>query len=339
MRMFLLAIASLFAAVSLFAQEAPPAPTFKVGGVLFADYTWQQEPRTLDADGGAVHANAFTVTRAYINVTGTVNQYISWRITPDIGRESGTGSSLNGSQTYRLKFAYAQFNLDRWWGKNAWARFGLQQTPWVDFEESLYRYRFQGPVFVDREGFLSASDNGLGAHYAFPGDYGDIQAGVYNGETFSRAEANDQKSFQLRATWRPMPKQGLRLSGYLNNDAYEQSAARRRLIGQVSYEHPRFNAAFDYISATDRQRRNIPTLDRDGWSAWITPRITDKWGALLRHDELDLGNGTTRKRDIEGIAYWIPVPKGTTAAVMIDRDATKNPARDTRYGIKMLLTF
>ena len=35
--------------------------------------------------------------------------------------------------------------------KASWVRLGIQQTPWVDFEESVYRYRFQGPIFTDRE--------------------------------------------------------------------------------------------------------------------------------------------------------------------------------------------
>ena len=37
--------------------------------------------------------------------------------------------------TFRLKYAYAQFNLDDWMTRGSWARFGIQQTPWVDFVE------------------------------------------------------------------------------------------------------------------------------------------------------------------------------------------------------------
>ena len=36
------------------------------------------------------------------------------------------------------------------------SRFGIQQTPWVDFEEGIYRYRFQGTVFAEREGYRVA---------------------------------------------------------------------------------------------------------------------------------------------------------------------------------------
>src|SRR2546422_3374630 len=41
--------------------------------------------------------------------------------------------------------------------------------------------------------FLSSSDVGLSGRYALPNDYGDLHLGYYNGDTYSRAEVNDQK--------------------------------------------------------------------------------------------------------------------------------------------------
>ena len=50
-----------------------------------------------------------------------------------------------------MKYAYAQFNLDDWTGnlKSTWVRLGIQQTPIIDFQEGIYRYRFQGTVFAN----------------------------------------------------------------------------------------------------------------------------------------------------------------------------------------------
>src|SRR3954451_19282809 len=160
-------IVALFTPLPCAAQAtagAPPGqpaaddiPSVKVGGTLFADYTVVQAPEVRDADGNTVVANAFNVGRAYLNVTGRISHLVSFRITPDIFRESGAGSSLNGSYVFRLKYAYAQFTL----GQSStapgctWVRLGLQQTPWVDFIEPIYRYRFQGMTFEDREGFSS----------------------------------------------------------------------------------------------------------------------------------------------------------------------------------------
>jgi len=66
----------------------------------------------------------------------------------------------------------------------------------VAYEEGIYRYRFQGTIFVDREGFLTSSDLGASLHWAFPQNYGDVHVGVYNGEGYTSSEKNDQKHRQ-----------------------------------------------------------------------------------------------------------------------------------------------
>ena len=100
------------------AGYTPPddTPTVNVGGTIFADYTYQADPTSTDTDGNSFHPNAFNVTRAYINVTGNISRWLSFRITPDVvrvGNVSGTDvPGLTGTLTYRLKYAYGQINLD-----------------------------------------------------------------------------------------------------------------------------------------------------------------------------------------------------------------------------------
>src|SRR4051812_49970475 len=99
------------------AGYVPPddTPSIKVGATIFADYTVQSNPKIKDADGNEVTSNAFNVTRTYINITGNINHYIAFRITPDITRESETaaaGTSLAGNYVFRLKYGFVQFNLD-----------------------------------------------------------------------------------------------------------------------------------------------------------------------------------------------------------------------------------
>src|SRR5436190_16259429 len=99
-------VTSLFLAISAAAADEP---TVKVGAQIFADYTRSDE------------TSAFNVTRGYININGTLNRYLSARVTPDIARETAEGSSLNGSLQFRLKVAYAQVNLK----DGSWIRGGL----------------------------------------------------------------------------------------------------------------------------------------------------------------------------------------------------------------------
>ncbi len=172
------------------AGYTPPddTPAIRLGATIFADYTVQTKPKVTDVDGNEISLSQFNVQRAYLNVTGQINHIVQFRVTPDVARETTTGSALLGSYTYRLKYAYAQFNLDDWMARGSWARFGMQQTPWVDFMETVYRYRFQGTIFEDREGFLSSSDFGGTFRYNFPGNYGDVHTGFYNGDNYNRIE-------------------------------------------------------------------------------------------------------------------------------------------------------
>jgi hypothetical protein len=340
------------------AGNAPPddTPSIRVGATLFLDYTVQPEPKVTDVDGNSVTGNSFNIARAYINVTGNISHIVAFRVTPDITRETGAGSALNGSLTYRLKYAYAQFNLDDWIARGSWVRFGMQQTPWVDFIDSVYRYRFQGTTFEDRESILSSSDVGATFRYNFAGNYGDVHGGFYNGDNYNRAEANDQKAFMVRGTVRPLPAhatlRGLRVTGFYDHDAYVKEAERRRAILGLTYEHPWVNAGWNYLSTADQTRAANPKLDGDGFSAWITPKTPKGygWEGLLRFDRLAQEQATSstngeRSRTIAGIAYWFPRQGAVSAAVLFDYEQVDNrnyaPVRadERRWAVHTLINF
>jgi hypothetical protein len=338
------------------AGYTPPddTPAIRVGATIFADYTVQTKPKITDVDGNEVSLSQFNVQRAYINVTGQINHIVQFRITPDIARETTPGSALLGSYTYRLKYAYAQFNLDDWMARGTWTRFGMQQTPWVDFMETVYRYRFQGTIFEDREGFLSSSDFGASFRYNFPGNYGDVHTGFYNGDNYNRLEPNDQKAWMTRATFRPLRQnslfRGLRLTGFYDHDAYVKDGERRRGIAAVTFEHPHLNAAFDYLWASDQQRSAAPKVDARGWSAWVTPRQRgDNIGfeGLLRYDRLEpnKNDDSVRGRVIVGAAYWFPKQGTVTTVLLFNIENVTNddftPVRpdERRYSLHMLVNF
>jgi hypothetical protein len=348
-------VAGIAGAVPCSAQTpAAPAdtPSIKVGVTLFADYTVVQQPKITDSDGNEVTQSAFQIGRSYINVTGNISKNIAFRITPDIARETGVGSSLNGSYTFRLKFAYAQWNLDDHVSKGSFARFGMQPTPWVEFIDGIYRYRFQGATLEDREGFLPSSDVGASFRYALPNDYGDVQVAVFNGETYLRPEVNDQKSIQIRGTLRPVPShdvmRGLRVTGFYDKDAYVKNADRTRAIFGVTFEHPHLNTGFNILSAKDQSSATVTAIESSAWSAWFTPILTKGWEGLLRFDHLEPNqavSGQTKDRVIAGVAYWFPHQGKVQTALMLDVDNVTyeqfSPARknERRIAVHALVNY
>jgi len=341
------------------AGYTPPddTPSIRVGVTLFPLYTYQTTPEATDADGNSINRSSFDVARAYINITGQISHLISFRITPDITRESALltlpagGTVSNDSLVYRIKYAYAQFNLDDWMTKGSWARIGIQQTPWVDFDEGIYRYRFQGTTFAERLPLLTtmtSADAGASLHYNLPDNYGDFHVGVYNGENYQRVEVNNDKAFEFRGTVRPFAKQapvlrGLRAHLVYYNDAYVGSDVRERVMGNLTFEHQFVNGEFDYLKAKDKTQATAAEVDSQGWAFWVTPKKPLANGAsleaLIRYDHFIpntasivapastsplpgsiLLSDQQQNRWIYGAAYWFPHQGGVTTAIMLDYD-------------------
>src|SRR3989449_5064129 len=288
-----------FAQITPAAGYTPPddTPSIKVGAVIYADYTYTLDPKTADADGNLIHFSQFNVSRSYINVTGNISHIVAFRITPDIVRQSGLislgpGSSVsNDSLIFRIKYAFAQVNLDDWMTRGSWARFGIQQTPLLDYEEGIYRYRFQGTTFTEREGFYNSADAGASFHYNFPSNYGELHLGVFNGEGYAKTDPNDQKAVEIRGTVRPFARnvpilRGIRVTGFYFGDNYIKDAERTRAVGQVTFEHKYLNAGYDYIKAHDEPGIKLTDVAASGWSFWATPKKPfengSSWEVLLR---------------------------------------------------------
>jgi hypothetical protein len=331
------------------AGYTPPddTPAIKLGVVIFADYTYQSEPTAKDAGGNDYSPSSFNVARAYVNVSGNISHVVAFRVTPDVVRATAPGTSVDGSLSYRLKYAYAQINLDDWLPKGTFVRFGMQQTPLIDSLEGIYRYRFQGTVFPEREGYMSSSDIGVTFRTAFPDNYGDIHVGFYNGEGYTRPEVNGQKAFMARVGFRPLPRhrllRGWRLQGFWTRDNYMADAPRNRSAFDTTFEHAYLNMGYDYLVTTDKSTSALtggvaaPTLDGKGWSFWATPKMPFANGAsieaLVRYDHMKPGGaaGATagaspnglNERTIVGGAYWFPRQGGVSAALLFDAQYEK----------------
>ena len=328
-----------FAQITPAAGYTPPddTPSIKLGVTLYADYTYQDAPQIKDADGNTINPSQFNVTRSYINVTGNINHIIAFRITPDVVRQSGLITLVppsvitNDSLVFRIKYAFMQFNLDDWMTKGSWARFGIQQTPFLDYAEGIYRYRFQGTTFTEREGFYNSADGGASFHYNFPSNYGDVHVGVFNGDGYTKQDPNDQKAIEIRGTVRPFATnapllRGWRVTGFYFGDNYIRASERTRSVFETTYESNYVNAGFDYIDAHDQTAITVRDVHSKGPSFWVNPKKPFANGSsvelLLRYDHLnpDTSTDESRPRTIIGLAYWFPHQGNVQTTLMLDYD-------------------
>ena len=350
--------ATASAQVTPAAAVTPPddTPSIRVGLTLFPTYVFQSNPKITDVDGNLVKKNAFDVARSYINITGNISHLIAFRLTPDITRESGlltlsTPNSVSSdSLVFRIKYSYAQFNFDDWMTRGSWARIGIQQTPWVDFEEGIYRYRFQGTVFAERIPLpttMTSADAGVSFHYTLPSNYGDVHVGLYNGENYQKVEVNNEKGLEFRGTLRPFATRqpvlrGIRAHLVYYHDNYAAGDERKRVMGNVTFENNYLNAGFDYLRADDKTLATAPLIPSRGYSVWATPRAPmangSSWEGLLRYDHFTPNttsalapastspapsvtlNDQKQNRTILGVAYWFPHQGNVSTAILFDYD-------------------
>ncbi len=224
-RLYLLGAAVLMAALS---ARGALAQDVKVSGVVYSQYSYE-----LNADSVSQHYNAFSVERAYLNFTAKFNGGVGTRVTGDIHR------AADGSINYRLKYAYFA-----WTPENSplTFKFGQTQTPWLDWEEGLWGYRMQGTMPLERAGYQTSSDLGVGVDGAWADQKFNMQLSLMNGEGYHAAEGDQHKDVGLRASLRLLESDdggsrgGLRVTALAEKGTRTGGGNRDRYVGMLSYK-------------------------------------------------------------------------------------------------------
>jgi hypothetical protein len=166
-------------------------------------------------------------------------------------------------------------------------------------------------------------------HYNFAKNFGDVHVGYYNGDGYSKPEANNQQAVQIRGTLRPFATatpvlRGLRITGFYDGDNYVKSDEKTRTAFQATFEHKYVNAGYDYLHTKDQPLAVAPTLTGNGYSFWFTPKSTVGVEGLFRYDHYTPNtdfDSRTRHRTIVGVAYWFKHQGNVSTALLLDYDA------------------
>ena len=179
----LFAIVVLGLAAPALAQAPQPAaspvagefPRVSFGVVSFLEYAAELH----EQDG----YNAFDLTRGYFKIHAQMTDRVGVRFVPDV--RPITDASLDRNLALRLEYA----SLDMQVTERTQVMFGLHETPWLTFEESVNRYRVLGPFFAERLTLIPGATD-LGASVRWTDERTQVHVGVYNGEGYEIGRAH-----------------------------------------------------------------------------------------------------------------------------------------------------
>lgn len=302
------------------AEDKPPVD---ISAQWFLSYQAQEK--------GGKNSNQFLVNRGYLNFKQKLSSTLSARITPDVTTEKeGDGE---GDLKVRLKYIYLKTSVP---GNSlltdSYFEFGVVHRPWLDFEQHVNLYRSQGKMYLERNGQLNSADMGityfslLGGEIdeeyqktvssSYPGRYGSVAFGVYNGGGYHDLEKNENKTLEGRLTLRPAPDTlpGLQLSYFgvygKGNIAAEPDWTLHTLY--LSMEHARYVLAGTYYTGTGNSKGKAvdafgKSVDMTGYSLFGDLSIPDTkfniFGRYDWYDNNDNADNDTVERIILGVAY------------------------------------
>lgn len=292
------------------------------------------------ADGRTdVDYNQFMVGRGYLNVVFKPVKWLEARITPDVHQDA------EGDFKLRLKYLYAKLKLPRETlvVSEPFVEFGIVHMPWLDYEEHINYYRMQGTMFAERQGLFNSADLGLTAGVLlgrklpdrvakkmfdkYPGAWGSLSVGVYNGTGYHGIEKNLGKVVEGRVSVRPLGvlHPNLQLSYFFlwgegnatqeDSQPFEVPDWRHHQM-MVSWAHPYLTATAQYITGRGRQKGEgsawVSTLDGSsteyqGASGFVELRLPWIWSSLMaRYDWFEGPNpseASAYHRLIAGFAF------------------------------------
>ena len=167
-------------------------------------------------EAGEKSFNKFFMGRGYVTLKMKPLSWFEPRITLDAHQDD------SGDFKVRLKYLHAKFKVPMETAviTEPYAEIGMAHTPWFDYEEHINNYRMEGTMFLERNKMMNSADLGITigtllgrklpeayqkkVSNKYPGTWGSVALGVFNGGGYHASEENENKVFQSRISLRPM---------------------------------------------------------------------------------------------------------------------------------------
>jgi hypothetical protein len=337
----------------------------KFESLLYLSYQSGQENNGTDF-------SRFALKRGYLTIKKDIMPWFSTRFTADItqvkdeAKDSNNKvySNYDGSVAVRMKYLYGLFNLpDNAFLTKPNIEVGLVHMPWIDFEEKVNFYRLQDTMFLERNSIFDSADTGItfssliggtiddnyqkSVNNSYPGRYGSMSFGIYNGGGYHASEKNTNKVFEGRLTIRPLPDiiPGLQFSYFgtvgKGNQATNPEWSTNLLF--VSFEHKYLTLTGQYYTGKGNQGGS-DEKEKKGHSVFAEIKPMDKFSIIGRYDHFDPDKNSANDendRYIVGLAYMLDKPHNNMILIDYDTVNYKQTGKkdDNRVQLTLQISF
>ena len=341
---------------------------FKFGLLWYLSYQNGEE-------NNGTNFSRFAIKRGYLTVQKEFLPWFSARMTTDVTQVKDEAKDSNGkvynnydgSIAVRIKYAYGQFNLpDIAFLTKPFIEVGVVHMPWLDYEEHVNWYRCQDTMFLERNNTFNSADIGVtfvsllggtmdenyqkNVNKYYPGRYGSMSFGIYNGCGYHAAEKNENKVLEGRLTLRPLPDvvPGLQLTyfgttGKGNTDP-EVNWTTNLAFG--SFESEPIVLTGQYYWGKGQQNGANET-EKDGYSFFTELKLynmfkdpMNRFSVIGRYDHFD--PDTNNKDDentryIAGLAYYFDKPHKNMILLDYDNVDYKQTGKKDDHRVQLTL--
>jgi hypothetical protein len=310
------------------------ASKLKIGGKFFLNATDYKVTKNGVTD---TKTRGVAVDRAYFTAKYYFDHDWMMRITTDVHLASGLAKKNNN---IFLKYAYVEGKL---MGDAVVLRLGQSHTPWIDYEQGLWKHRYVSKVLVDTQGYDASSDLGIG----LKGKVADGLVGYFvtatNGAGYShpttKKTAGSSIDFDSRVSFYPV--KGLTLDfGYRTGYKGTKSLIKgvtgtnvKSTMYQVmaSYGTHDYRIGANFINNVQKVDGAATNFSKeDSIALWGWGKFADGFGAFGRYentkDKLAANSANPQKevRYVAGLEYF--PRKNVTFSLVADNTKFTNLA-------------
>ena len=230
--------------------------------------------------------NAFNMKRAYLTIANDVSEYVSYKITYDIGSNDG-GSAHTG---------FLKVGMVKWKTNIGDVTIGMQGMNMFKTMENTWGHRFIAKMPMDTYGYSASADLGVGLSQSFASI--SMSALITNGEGYKKTESDSHKKLSIHAVYGESKLN--KNDGYNGGLSFSMEPYDR---DSLTTENTNVIGIFaGYAGSSFRGGFEFDTKTRDDVSGQIisaygTYKLNDKLSILARLEQVD----ANKSKDSDGV--------------------------------------